>query len=445
MNSPSPPVRRIVVATHHKAGTVYCLRVFGEICHELGLGFWDMESSRKPDPWHIAFHGNATLQRLQGALSEGCRLLHVVRHPKSLIVSGARYHLDAEEAWLDQPRRRFGGRSYRRALSEIDSEEGRLRFEMVNKAWDTIVEMVELESASLGVDRMTVKLEDLSHDSSRRTYDEILSFMSFEGEIRTRGMARFVKHALWSMEKMPAHSRGGVGDAWRELFGDALDARFEALFGQPEIALGYRRQPFPTIAAGSSLGSGFCPDRPVVWFSVPKTASTSIERALRGRALLAGRQWEVGKVFRLHRGEFESVRRRFPDRWGRATKFTVVRNPWDRLVSGWRYVAADRPLRELLLNLPERTDRHRWHHVTRTQSEFLVDESGRLIPDHILRFESLQEDMNRFCESVGLTPIPLPHVNRTSRQEYRAYYDDETRGMVADLFRRDIELFGYEY
>ena len=60
-------------------------------------------------------------------------------------------------------------------------------------------------------------------------------------------------------------------------------------------------------------------------------------------------------------------------------RFAVARNPWDRFVSGWKYLAAtrDRSLRDVLTNLPQVGKDYR--HLTRPQHTTLFDQNGRLI------------------------------------------------------------------
>ena len=38
-----------------------------------------------------------------------------------------------------------------------------------------------------------------------------------------------------------------------------------------------------------------------------------------------------------------------------------------------------------------------------------------------------------------------PHRNRSGHKDYRTYYTDETRDLVAEAFRGDIETFGYTF
>jgi hypothetical protein len=126
-------------------------------------------------------------------------------------------------------------------------------------------------------------------------------------------------------------------------------------------------------------------------------------------------------------------------------RFSVVRNPWDRFVSGWKYLSATRhrSLRDVLANLPR--DGADYRHLTRPQHTILYDENGRLIVDYIIRFESLQQDFDEVCKIIGKPEGKLPQVNQGSRGPYTDYFDQESREMFLRHFGRDIELFRYEY
>ena len=125
--------------------------------------------------------------------------------------------------------------------------------------------------------------------------------------------------------------------------------------------------------------------------------------------------------------------------------FSIVRNPWDRFVSGWKYCKStrNRSLRQVLLDPPR--EGHDYRHLTRPQHEILVDADGRSVVDVLLRFETLQSDFDQLCERLGRRTQPLAERNRGSHAPYRDYFDDETRRLLAERYARDIELFGYQW
>lgn len=126
-------------------------------------------------------------------------------------------------------------------------------------------------------------------------------------------------------------------------------------------------------------------------------------------------------------------------------RFSIVRNPWDRFVSGWKYCAGtrQRTLREVLDDLP--AEGHDYRHLTRPQSAILFDAEGRQAVHFIMRYERLQADFDQVCARLGMAPILLPRTNAGQRHHYRDYFDAETRDLLARHFAEDIERFGYRY
>lgn len=67
--------------------------------------------------------------------------------------------------------------------------------------------------------------------------------------------------------------------------------------------------------------------------------------------------------------------------------------------------------------------------------------------DIILRYETLQEDLN-FLGDFGVDIPQLDQVNVTTKRpmrEYRPLYTEETRRWVAEKFRDEIERFNYRF
>lgn len=127
--------------------------------------------------------------------------------------------------------------------------------------------------------------------------------------------------------------------------------------------------------------------------------------------------------------------------------FAVIRNPWDRFVSGWKYLPATRkkPLLKVLKNLPTAATGHDYRHLTRPQLDTLVDERGVFAPDYVLRFENLAEDYAKFCEVIGKQDKSLPRLNTTSHQGYADYFDSASIALFNARFRKDVDFLGYNF
>lgn len=127
--------------------------------------------------------------------------------------------------------------------------------------------------------------------------------------------------------------------------------------------------------------------------------------------------------------------------------FSAVRNPFDRLISAWRYLKStrDRPLLDVLLNPPR--EGHDFRHLTRTQVSLLREQKSRkLITDDLIRYERCQEDFDRVRRRLNLPPFRLPVMNVSNRgPDYRIYFDTQTRALAEEMYMEDLLTFGYRF
>ncbi len=65
--------------------------------------------------------------------------------------------------------------------------------------------------------------------------------------------------------------------------------------------------------------------------------------------------------------------------------------------------------------------------------------------DYIMRFENLVDDFRTVCKALNISPATLPQYNRSNREHYSKYYDDELRDLVRARFAAEIERFGYTF
>lgn len=142
-------------------------------------------------------------------------------------------------------------------------------------------------------------------------------------------------------------------------------------------------------------------------------------------------------------------------------KFSFVRNPWDRLVSTYHFCRQA----HLKMNLQRWAAEHLsqyedfesfvrgfvnpeaiyGHHIFVPQHEFVCKEAGTLAVDFLGRYENLAQDFAHVRHTLGDPGTDLSHLNATKRRDYSRYYTKETQAMVARAYRKDIELFGYQF
>ena len=188
---------------------------------------------------------------------------------------------------------------------------------------------------------------------------------------------------------------------------------------------------------------------------IPKTAGNSIQTILRDYSedqLVALRKEQDGiERFGLRNPKYNikkhSTLAEYRDALGNAQfgnlyKFTCVRNPWDRMVSYYFTPTQS----------PEIWDRKKFRRIVSkavSVADYLRLDQDEQDPfanvDYTMRFENLADDFRTVCETLGISPGALPRYNRSSREHYSKYYDDELRELVHTRFAAEIERFGYAF
>jgi len=207
-----------------------------------------------------------------------------------------------------------------------------------------------------------------------------------------------------------------------------------------------------------SYSSGF------IFIHIEKAAGSSIQQALRPHAgvqpnsrLRRRLTWlgPLNRIGGLHRavqfGEHvtaDEVKRCLPaEVYGALFKFAFVRNPWDRLVSRYAHLlrSTDRRRHRFISGLEKFEDFLKWE-IQRgsCQYPYVTDAQGNQIVDFIGHYERLAEDFAKICARLKI-PAELPHANVSEHRDYRSYYTPETRELVAKEFRRDLEMFHYDF
>jgi hypothetical protein len=125
-------------------------------------------------------------------------------------------------------------------------------------------------------------------------------------------------------------------------------------------------------------------------------------------------------------------------------KFAVVRNPYDRAVSEYRFRHAAMPspqktFREYVQSLKRtRLPRH-----DQSQADFVLDESNNLMVDKILRFETLSADFADVSKKIFGRAIDLPHANKSAADVPAEANDIDLRRALYRRYERDFDLLKY--
>ncbi len=74
---------------------------------------------------------------------------------------------------------------------------------------------------------------------------------------------------------------------------------------------------------------------------------------------------------------------------------------------------------------------------------------GEIAVDRVCRYEDLSEELEIIRKQLGMPEkLHLPHTKSTYRKDKRSYRNilgDREKNRIAELFRDEIDLMGYEF
>ena len=199
-----------------------------------------------------------------------------------------------------------------------------------------------------------------------------------------------------------------------------------------------------------------------IFIHIPKTAGTSIEQFFDPKHRIFYGWDKKHSLYKQH-CTIKQIRDLYNVDIDSYFKFCVVRNPWARAVSDWKWWTA-RPASPFLKQLRNASlkdyllstngfekinhlnnENGRGDHF-RAQCEFTdIDNINKM--DFVLKFENLQHDWKKLCDQLNIDHDKLPrtHINQRGSPHYTEYYDDVTRKIVSQKFAVDIDRYGYQF
>lgn len=208
--------------------------------------------------------------------------------------------------------------------------------------------------------------------------------------------------------------------------------------------------------------------RSFLFIHIPKTGGTSLALALEARAMkddimlgdtpkarnrrrrvrdaqTRGRLWKHAS-----RADIEGL---LPEaELDRLFAFTLVRNPWDRVVSYYHWLrkqSFDHPAVMLAKDLSFRDFTLHNQTIAALRStpsaSYLKRSDGSLHCNAFIRLEHFQADAAPLFDHLGFR-LDLQRVNASDRQaDWRIYYDDASAEAVALACAEDIGRFEYSF
>lgn len=189
---------------------------------------------------------------------------------------------------------------------------------------------------------------------------------------------------------------------------------------------------------------------PCIFVHIPKCAGSSINQQLELKS--------VG--FSGHSPM--SYHSEYPDYFS----FTFVRNPYDRIVSAYKYfrklkeghrwykrnsiisdAANQMDFKEFVnhipdfMNLMKREEGSFESGIHFQPFHYFIDQPI----DFIGRFEDIQQDYATILSHLKLPAKPLPKTNSTNNLNYQQLYIEETKKLVYNIYKEDIYKYNYQF
>jgi hypothetical protein len=204
----------------------------------------------------------------------------------------------------------------------------------------------------------------------------------------------------------------------------------------------------------------FCPIRKIILTHPPKCGGTSLENFLGFKndgehAFLYKHASLIGHIDAIKKINCN------PDDF---VKISIIRNPWDRMVSWYFHLREKASLAEKSGNLKNKIQNAAYqfgfnefiHYIDKFNIEifhrdfpyYMFGESNTFEIDFVIRYENYKTDFLKCLEILKIPPIstnliPLKNQGLIRSSDYKKYYGEESRQIITKIYNKDIDFFNY--
>lgn len=138
--------------------------------------------------------------------------------------------------------------------------------------------------------------------------------------------------------------------------------------------------------------------------------------------------------------------------------FSIVRNPFEWLVSyaahagGWNpiycdknhydYINANKGFDYLVKSIADRTDTWPNRNLLFFQ---LFSDDGKFITDRLLKTETLDADLSILASDFNIVYKKINRQRVGVHDKYKTYYTDRLIDIVQNIWKQELNLFGYDF
>lgn len=147
----------------------------------------------------------------------------------------------------------------------------------------------------------------------------------------------------------------------------------------------------------------------------------------------------------------------YQEYWNNYFRFVFVRNPWDRFLSGYQFSLEGRGNPKMYKYVTRFDD---FNDFVKNANFDIVLKDGRFEPqvnwfyhttgemvlyNYVGQVESLEENLFDICRNIKMPFFGISKLNTTNHPDYREIYSRESKRIIAEMYKKDIERFNYEY
>ena len=169
-----------------------------------------------------------------------------------------------------------------------------------------------------------------------------------------------------------------------------------------------------------------------IFIHIPKNAGTSIEKYFVNGSV---------RIQPEKHADIYEIKKKFKNSYNNYRKFTIIRNPYDKMVSWYFY---------LKRNLGENYNIIEFNKWIKDPSKFwhaddpisFLKPQCKWIDDNVvlLKFENLNKELNEFFNKE----INLLITNKSNHKYYLEYYNQESLDIIYNRYKEDFKKFNYK-